>query len=937
MKRLIARAVLTIVTLAACYGTSWAQASNVIFPTNYPYTQTNLRAMDIIKSRNGVLEATVKMYSAGTNSDPMKYGMVDAYSGTGSSNVTSDGTNAGMYGFAYQWSAYGSNYQKGFPGTMLQIQPGETLKVTQINYMGTNFDTNDAVFNTSFHYHGSHAPDLSTGDNVYILDAPLSVNLVNFPILKYLNSVGLNWYHTHPDLYTKDQVQGGLAGLIMVGDPLDAFPAYKGKFKQVNMAFSEVNLQTNASGKFQFFQLQTGNASGTNYTRGWQKMINGQMNPIITIAPGETQIWNWAWVGARGALMPVIADANLSNAWSNCTILARDGNSAFVRPITGALGAYLPSTNSGTNSTNYYTPRLQDLNSQSLLATGGRTSWAITAPTNPGTYYLMDAFGGEEDPNNSNENQFFYVLATINVTGTTVTGPPVYFAPQPADFLWVAKPNVYRTFGLEQQFFSTVNPQYLDSIDNFFIDGLKFGEGVLPQLEMGTVEEWTIVNGGGLNHPFHIHQGNFIVTQVSGVMIDPKLPTYPDFAGRNYVSPMDVAFVPAYGSITIRFAVPPFPGKYVWHCHILEHEDEGMMSPVFQFPGREGIRLGLGASLPSLPVINGLGNVTNIITPFPGYVGPIVAASGVGTSTNTNGISMPKPLPATPSQVESFYNKTTVFETMAVGTRARSALVKIYNNGSNAPSAQFTAFTGKLGASGVSLAVGGISTNGVPIIAVGSRAPGPATVSLWNQNGRAIRTLTNILPGNCPSGVNVAIGDVNADNFDDLIVSAGAGREAIVTAISGRDISYGVPVPKKLFTTVLSAPASKEGAKVAVGYVAPSTTASYYPNLVTTPEAGLDAGTVSVWNINNFYSDGMGGMGGMSSGSANKPTLMTAYQPFGRGSGVVNIATTYQTLPNGKSQPVIAAWQKPYAAAFTGIGINNNPLTQLRQFSPKKK
>jgi hypothetical protein len=188
--------------------------------------------------------------------------------------------------------------------------------------------------------------------------------------------------------------------------------------------------------------------------------------------------------------------------------------------------------------------------------------------------------------------------------------------------------------------------------------------------------------------------------------------------------------------------------------------------------------------------------------------------------------------------------------------------------------------------------------------------------------------------------VNVAIGDVNADNFDDLIVSAGAGREAIVTAISGRDISYGLPVPKKLFTTVLSAPASKEGAKVAVGYVAPSTTASYYPNLVTTPESGLDAGTISVWNINNFYSDGMGGMGGMggmSAGSANKPTLMTAYKPFGRMSGVVNIATTYQAIPHGPSRPVIAAWQKPYEAAFTGIGLNNVPTTQIRQFSPKKK
>jgi len=181
--------------------------------------------------------------------------------------------------------------------------------------------------------------------------------------------------------------------------------------------------------------------------------------------------------------------------------------------------------------------------------------------------------------------------------------------------------------------------------------------------------------------------------------------------------------------------------------------------------------------------------------------------------------------------------------------------------------------------------------------------------------------------------VNVAIGDVNADNFDDLVVSAGAGREAIITALSGKDIAYGVPVPSTLFTTVLSDPASTEGAKVAVGYVAPSTTASYLPNLVTTPEKGLDAGNVSVWNINNFSSDGMGGM---SSGSTNKPALMTAFQPFGASSGAVNIATTYQANPTGTSQSVIAAWQKPYQAAFTGIGLDNVPTTQIRQFSPKK-
>jgi hypothetical protein len=283
-----------------------------------------------------------------------------------------------------------------------------------------------------------------------------------------------------------------------------------------------------------------------------------------------------------------------------------------------------------------------------------------------------------------------------------------------------------------------------------------------------------------------------------------------------------------------------------------------------------------------------------------------------------------------------------VKQTLAVGTGTKRAEVRIYANGSNAPTASIpAAFSGRLGASGVSLAVGGVSSNGAVTIAVGSRARGPATVSLFDQGGQRVGTYTNIFGDNkiCPTGVNVAIGDVNADNFDDIVVSAGAGREAIITALSGKDISYGATNPSKCFTVVAGDPSSKEGARVAVGYVAPATVPSYVPNLMTTPEQGPDVGTVSVWNTYDLSdSSSSGSMGGMSTNSPNNGVVMpiVEYRPFGRRSGAVNIATTYQTLPSGKSQPVIAAWQKPYEAAFTGIGLDNDPQTQLRQWSAKK-
>jgi FtsP/CotA-like multicopper oxidase with cupredoxin domain len=140
-----------------------------------------------------------------------------------------------------------------------------------------------------------------------------------------------------------------------------------------------------------------------------------------------------------------------------------------------------------------------------------------------------------------------YVLATLVVEGDAVTADAPVFAPQPADPLWQATPGVQRTFSLEQL------PQMEDggiNIDNFSINGKKFGEGVMPQLEIGTIEEWTILNAGPLNHPFQIHQGVFIVTKINGFPIEPDK-KFPNANAANYVSPLDVIMMPAFGSVTI--------------------------------------------------------------------------------------------------------------------------------------------------------------------------------------------------------------------------------------------------------------------------------------------------------------------------------------------------------------------------------------------------
>ena len=92
-----------------------------------------------------------------------------------------------------------------------------------------------------------------------------------------------------------------------------------------------------------------------------------------------------------------------------------------------------------------------------------------------------------------------------------------------------------------------------------------FGDGVMPQLQIGTVEEWTLTNptqtGANANHPFHIHQGNFIVTAVNGVPVDPNATPPPARSSLAYISARDVIDIPTGGSVTIRFRVSTSPAS----------------------------------------------------------------------------------------------------------------------------------------------------------------------------------------------------------------------------------------------------------------------------------------------------------------------------------------------------------------------------------------
>ena len=99
----------------------------------------------------------------------------------------------------------------------------------------------------------------------------------------------------------------------------------------------------------------------------------------------------------------------------------------------------------------------------------------------------------------------------------------------------------------------------------FTINGVPFDHHkVNTTTNLGAVEEWTIINTSTMNHPFHLHVWPMQVVSVGSESV----------ADIEY---QDVVNVPANSQTTVRVHFDQFAGTAVYHCHILDHEDQGMM------------------------------------------------------------------------------------------------------------------------------------------------------------------------------------------------------------------------------------------------------------------------------------------------------------------------------------------------------------------------
>jgi FtsP/CotA-like multicopper oxidase with cupredoxin domain len=222
-----------------------------------------------------------------------------------------------------------------------------------------------------------------------------------------------------------------------------------------------------------------------------------------------------------------------------------------------------------------------------LLAPAARAEFIVTAPTH-GQHASLVTLNIDTGPDGDVDP--LRTIATIKTDAPTQLPkvPAVTNAVQTAmavaQELGNQQPTVHRTLYFSEVLTDPTNP---NSPTNFFITV----DGATPQLfdpnnppaittTQGAIEDWTIQNRALENHEFHFHQLHFLVESQSGFSVPQEIGQFLDMIQIPYWSGSG-----PYPSATVRLDFRGVDiGDFVYHCHILGHEDGGMMAIIRVLP-----------------------------------------------------------------------------------------------------------------------------------------------------------------------------------------------------------------------------------------------------------------------------------------------------------------------------------------------------------------
>ena len=245
-----------------------------------------------------------------------------------------------------------------------------------------------------------------------------------------------------------------------------------------------------------------------------------------------------------------------------------NGNSDLMMPIVVDGHDVHQIAMDGTNFTSVRTIPARspdDTSEQMLLASANRSDFLIKGNATPGIYKIRQL---------AQKAQFLVseekVIAEIEVAGPAKDMALPDKLPIPSRAYPLIEPSEIKRIRVIE--FTGNTPALINTIvgGDYLINNAIYGEQEVPTIvNLNDAEEWHLKvgmshAGGTEGHPFHIHVNAFEVISVNGKPVPPG-------------TIQDTVWVAADQTVVIRMRFKQWVGKSVYHCHIIPHEDVGMM------------------------------------------------------------------------------------------------------------------------------------------------------------------------------------------------------------------------------------------------------------------------------------------------------------------------------------------------------------------------
>lgn len=437
---------------------------------------------------------------------------------------------------------------------VIRVSPGDTLKITYINDLpqpsGERCSIGACTNMTNLHFHGLGVSPKAPQDDVLGMMALPGETLHYVVKIPADQPPGLYWYHTHPHGESEQQVLDGMSGAIIVEGIENYVPQLRELPEKVLVVRGRsLEHDPHAAELQQQVGMSADDCGHSGEKPERILTVNGAVRPTIKIAPGERQFWR---------IVNAAADSYVD--------LQVDGTAFEVVALDGVpLGYHDPGN----------PVRKQD---HVLLPPASRLEAIVTGPSGsvPATLRTRCVDTGPDgDPSPA------MVLADLSAASTVSDDLCTQHCFARTRFADLVPPlaegertATHKPLDLQKlesgpaQFVAT----FTEDKAAYYINGQKYTPESDPmvRVRVGTFQHWRVVNDTRELHPMHLHQVHFLVYAENGVRVE-----HPEWR--------DTVSVP-YGGGTIDMIVdftnPVIRGLSVFHCHLLNHEDKGMMAKI---------------------------------------------------------------------------------------------------------------------------------------------------------------------------------------------------------------------------------------------------------------------------------------------------------------------------------------------------------------------